>query len=214
MRLVLAVGPALRFSHVFDRREPNSRRKDSPNTRTSMILVAAPIGYTDSFELVHKTIEALLQADGIHVLIKFHPKMAARRSGLVASVLDSLGISRLPDHFEITDEAIFELLPSIDLLLYNATAVFYEALAWGLPVLLVQSDIWFDIDSLPSDSELVTAARTPEEIRRTVHLLLSEDDMAGRRRQQQVQSLLKEEFCPIREDTVRVFLTGVTGEVA
>jgi len=209
----LEVGPALRFSHIFNREESNRSRKCSESTRTSTVLVAGSIAYGDSFELVYKAIEALRDTTGIDVLIKFHPKMTGSERELIRSILDNLGTNSLPSQFSTTGRSIPELLPSIDLLLYNETSVSYEALAWGIPVLFVQSDVWFDINPIPQDSEIAVVARRPEEIKQAVRQLLSEDELVARQRRLKMQDLLKEAFCPIREETMSVFLTGISEDV-
>lgn len=199
------VGAALRFSHVLNGQEISWRVKNSVGTLTKTVLVAASIGYAESFELMHKAIEALRHTPGIRVVLKFHPKMAGRRTRLMSSIVDSLGVGKLPDHFEISEQPMTELLPSVDLLIYNATSVCYEAVAWNIPIVFVQSDIWFDLDPLPSSSEMTAGARTAAEIRDTVRQLLNEDQLSWQRRRQWEEVLVREALCSVREDTVLVF---------
>ncbi len=193
----LTVGPALRFSHVVE----NQHSKSAPS-RT--ILVAASIGYHDSFELVYKTIEALRDMAGIDVLVKFHPKMAGDPAELISSVLDTLDLGALPAHFQVTKKPITELLPSIGLLVYNTTSVVYEALAYGVPALFVQSDIWFDIDPLPPNSNLAMTARERVDIRRVVEHLLGLKASAVRPHWR--LGGLADLLCPVTQESLKTFL--------
>ena len=49
---------------------------------------------------------------------------------------------------QIIREPVAELLPRAGVLLYSGTTVGLEALALGVPVILLQSDLWFDMDIL------------------------------------------------------------------
>jgi hypothetical protein len=205
----LKVGAALRFGHILGQHNARclGKASDTMGIRgTRTLLVAGSIGYADSFELVYKTIEALHNTPDIRALLKFHPKMGGSRTQLVAAVLNTLGAGNLPDHFEITEQSVSELLPSVDLLLYNITSVSYEAIAWSVPAIFIQSDIWFDMDPLPLNSGIAVAARTPAEILKAVKQLLSEDEEAVQKRWEKIQAMLPESFCPIRQDTMRCFL--------
>ncbi len=206
----LGIGAALRFSHLKPQRQKDL---DQPRTGTNTVLVAAPIGYADSFELIHKTLDALRATPEIKVLIKFHPKTGDNflLDRLLQSVLGSLGLKDLPDHFEITERPISELLQSVAAVLHNGTSVAIEALAEGASVICVQSDLWFDMDTLAFFQGASVVARTPAEILRCVRDLLDQDDMAARTHSEDTRDTLEQVFSPIHEETMNVFLRAMPG---
>lgn len=201
----VVTGAAVRFQHVLE----ELATEDSAPSRiwkdNKTVLVATSIGYTESFELVYKTIEAFHDSSRLQVLIKFHPKMG-RASQLITSALDYLSLKTLPEHIRVTEQPISDLLPSVRVLLFNFTSVAYEALAFGIPALFVESDIWFDMNKLAWYPEITEAARTPAEIRQTVYRLLNESEETAEERQEKARVILKQTFSPIQENTLQPFL--------
>jgi hypothetical protein len=207
----LRVGAALRFDQLMNAstKEASTEEVRRPAVRT--ILVAASISSEDFFELAYKTIEALRDVPDLKVLIKFHPKMRRNVMGLMKVVLDSLDLKNLPEKFSITDQPLTDLLQTVDLVLHNGTSVAVEAMAQGVPTLLLQSDIWFDMDTLGFFPGVGAAARTPDEIRAAVHRLLTETGSSTQERRRQARAVFEQAFSPVSETNMRCFYE-VNGE--
>jgi len=202
----LSTGAALRFSHLFAHSESDDGRREAPRKRSATVLVAGSIGYADSLELVCKAIEALRSLPEVSVLIKLHPKMGTNADRLLRTAIESLDLTHLPAHFAVTERPVTELLPSVDVVLHNGTSVAVEALAQGVAVVMLQSDIWFDMDTLASCPGLGAAARTPQELRHTVERLLSPAAPSVEERRRNVRTVFEEIFCPVRADTMGTFV--------
>jgi len=175
---MLAVGPALRFSHLFDRSpdvEPENA-EENPDGRT--VLMAASIGHNDTLELARKTIEAFKADDSVKVLLKFHPRMGSEVEAhrLLHRVLGNLGLNELPRNFEIARESIDKLLPRVNLVLHTGTSVAVEAWTRCVPTLLVKPDLWLDMDTLGLLDDCASSARSPQEIRATARTLMLRGD--------------------------------------
>ena len=197
----LSSGPALRFEYLTS---GAALRRTRPTGAT--ILMAASIGTADSYMLLHKTIEALSNVPTVRVLLKFHPKMNGTPYQLLQTVLGSLGYERLPKHMEVIDRPVAELLLEVDLVLHNGTSVAGESLASGVPTLLVQSDLWFDMDVAALLQEHGSVARTPTEIRHTVEQLLAPSAQVAPNAQASPPIFLTSAFGPIDQAAVDRFL--------
>jgi hypothetical protein len=192
-------GPALRFESI-----PDSLREQ--RSRGNVVLVTTSIDPGDALELVTKTLLALGGERDVRVLVKLHPKMPGLKGFL------DLVRRGFPAHVELTTEPIPQLLEKTRVLLYTATGVVYEALARGIAVVSVSSDLLLDMDKLgwfPGSSERV---RTPEELGRAVRALLAEDEDAGRARVARTRLALEQTFAPPGEDPGRVFLRTREGQ--
>ncbi len=194
----LRVGPAFRFPHLH---AYPARALEVP--RPSTVLLALSIGFNDSLECVMKTLAALRDETGLRVWIKFHPRMSGSPEQCVETAVRALHLGALPKHVQITREPVTELLPRCGVLLYSGTTVGLEALALGVPVILVQSDLWFDMDILFFAPGSQTRARTPEAIRTAVRRALGEP---GTTTQMAGGLVLDTIFTPVTEDSIRVFL--------
>ncbi len=199
-------GPAFRFQHLLDSRSADGVVDTSRGDRKPVILLAASISYSDSFELTAKTIEAFREESDVDVLLKFHPRMSSGSDALVRAVTDCLGLNGLPAHFSVTDRPIPELLLQVDVVLHNGTAVGLEAHVAGVPELLVQSDLWFNMNNLDLFEESAVSSGTPEQLRRSVSHLLDHEAQAAERDGRIASFPVEEFFSPVTEETIRCFL--------
>ncbi|HOJ58712.1 MAG TPA: hypothetical protein PK878_00370 [bacterium] len=194
----LRTGPAFRFPHLHGK-----PAREGKLPRPATVLLALSIGFHDSLECVLKTIAAFRSETSLRVWIKFHPRMSGSPEQCVETAVKALCLGALPDHIQITREPVTDLLPRAGVLLYSGTTVGLEALALSVPVILVQSDLWFDMDILFFAPGSQARARTPEALRASVQRALRETDayppVADRLD-------LDDIFTPVTEESIRVFL--------
>jgi len=157
-------GAAIRFVHLYsDSSLKDERKSKNIASEVKTALVALSISFPETFEMVCKVVEAFKEMPAYTILLKFHPKMENKEK-LISSVLKCLKLSLLPDNFSIVDNPIEELLKKTSVLFYNFTAVSYEAIASNIPVVCIQSDIWFDMDKMEWFNTGAYHARTAKDI--------------------------------------------------
>jgi hypothetical protein len=199
-------GPALRFPHIIERLEsPPQQESWRERRQKPSVLIAAAGGFDEALELVCKSLQALADWDSITLLVKLHPTMPGQ-DRFQEAVARGLGIEVAPSRVEFTTQSINELLESVDVLLHTKSSTAYEALAYGVPIVFVCSDFWFDRNPLPPDSQVGQTARSPEDIRAAVHRALSETDADVRERHMRARALLEYAFSPVEDETLRPLL--------
>jgi len=156
----LSVAPALRYE-LGQPGAPAASRD---------VLVACSIGMDDSIELVVKALRAFEPVDGVGVRIKLHPKSGITPEAF-ATEIESAHDRRL-ERVSFVTGSVEDALAGVGLALYNTTSVAYQALAAGVPVIFVESDFWFDLDSIPTGAGPERSARTSDEIARLAARLL------------------------------------------
>jgi hypothetical protein len=94
------------------------------------------------------------------------------------------------------------------LVLHNGTSVALEAMASGVPQILVKSDIWFDMvyEGLTDDAQ--TCVGSPDAIRSAVMTILNEDARTRSDRINQARAKVRELFLPVNEEDMW-FLTNL-----
>lgn len=171
----LVLVPAVRFAHLAERQRLTKREE-------LVALVATSIGAPESHELLWKALEALGGVPGVRVLLKLHPMTTTA----------ALSLPPLPANAEVVERPVSELVLEADVLLYNATSVCYEALALGLPAIFVRSDVWLDLDPLPTGSGAAFHARTPQEIRAIVDRLRDGQEAMNEDRRREAARVVSE----------------------
>jgi hypothetical protein len=189
------VGPAFRFSHVFTHEDGVPCSKGADSRRNTSILVTGSHSEQETLELLHKVLEALRDFAGTEVVIKLHPDIGATRGReLLDRVVELLGWDRVPSQFTVIDRPIGQLLETAAVLIDIGTSVSLEALAIGVPVVHVQPDLWFDMDTLGHFPDANVQVRSPQDIRRGVENLLSEEFGLRDLRLHKARSLLRDLF--------------------
>lgn len=150
---------AFRYRYLYEPAPAQGRPRSRQGRPT--ILVALPIQANAGSELAWQAIEALRDCPEYSVLIKCHPVTPAH-------LLDGDLERALPAHFSFTELPMDALWDKVDLLLYSNSTVCLEALATGVPVVNVSSELVIDMDPLDVLPELRRVARNAEELRRFV----------------------------------------------
>lgn len=147
-------GPALRYAHLH--RE--DRTPWNPPDADRCVLVALPLEMGAAVEVLSKTLHALGEAD-IPVKVKPHPMMARDE------LLNACGIRSLPAGFEFVAGGMDEWLALARVVISSGSAVLYEALAAGVPVIAVGRESALNLNPLDWLDDAPPLRHSADEIR-------------------------------------------------
>lgn len=153
----LRCGGALRYQHLVDLA---AEARGTVAAARPVVLVATSMGVSLACELLWKTLQAFERETRVRVVIKCHPGLP------FPALATALGLSRLPDHFEVSDLPVKELLRCCHVLFYMDSTTSLESLAMGIPPVHVASDLTLDLNPLEGAPETHRTVRTEEELRR------------------------------------------------
>jgi CDP-glycerol glycerophosphotransferase (TagB/SpsB family) len=177
-------------------------RKDTPvkrNISSPVILVTPSTDRNETIELVWKVLRAFGQMNEYKVIFKFHPDCPYR------FIAKGLGI--LPGHFIVSDRLTSELLQESHLLIYTCSTTAIEALAIGIPVLHIKSDLTIDRDNLLDfPSSIRRSAKNKDEIIIMTKEILETDEEELSKQRVRWKEVVSEIFGPVNERTFDLFL--------
>lgn len=160
----LRCGGALRYGYLMESMKERANSGDSSQVRSAVglpvVLVTTSMGESLACELLWKTLQAFKAQTSVKVVIKCHPCLP------FPAVAAALGLTRLPDHFEVSNRPVKELLRRCNVLLYMDSTTSLESLAMGIPPVHVASDFTLDLDPLEVAPQTHRTVRTEEELRR------------------------------------------------
>lgn len=155
----LRIGASLRCLYLL---APRAKRCPEPNT----VLVVLPIDALASRTLLDKVRQAFPAPEGISIWLKQHPMSPP----LVSR--NRAGKSEFPEHWRIVDGRIEDLLARAACAVVSVSTAAFEAALSAVPLVLVGSEIDFDINPLGwyEEFDLVTSA---EDLRVRIEQLLA-----------------------------------------
>src|SRR5207249_11905251 len=126
--LDVIAAPALRFQEVW------KERKFTPDPNYFTVLVAMPLHQMERQETLQVVTEFVqhYQLSNLRMWIKYHPATAAKHMKGVTEV-------SWPPYVKLVNGDFRDCLEQSDLLVSNASSVCMEALAKGVPVVVVGS---------------------------------------------------------------------------
>ncbi len=157
----LAVGPALRYTGLWERRERLDAEKESD------ILVPLALMESDAFELITKIALAFGDQDHLKIVIKPHPMTP------LSTLLSKPLAKALPDHIRFVQGEMSDLLAKSHVMVAMSSSSSLEALAAGVPVVVVGRDGAIDLNPLGFFSEFGEVFSDPKAIRRETERLLA-----------------------------------------
>jgi hypothetical protein len=184
----IVIGGAYRYHSLEIDSTLNPKNKGIKN-----ILIIPTDDFNSTLELVTKTMEAFGNKKEIKCIIKLHPTLPRRKI--------SAYLSRIPDNFVISENSINQLLSCVDLVVYTGSTVAIEAIAQGIPILHVRSDLTIDRDIFSESDHIVSVSR-PGEIYQAFLTILE----GGIESHKKGQEIVQEFFAPVDESTIQVFL--------
>ncbi|MHB8163414.1 MAG: hypothetical protein ACYDDV_03580 [Methanoregula sp.] len=182
----VVIGGALRYPALLE------NQQSCPETLHKKILIATTDDVNASLELIIKCIHAFRDYKNHTIIVKFHPTLPVRY------VLPHL--NDIPGNFVIRTDPVDVLLPECGLVIYTATSVSVEALARGIPILHIRSDMVIDRDIYEKEDNIASASK-PDDI------LKAAEDLLGKQRENQstTSTLIGEMFSPVSEESYQLF---------
>jgi hypothetical protein len=183
----VVAGPALRYRHL----------REVATVHGDRILVPLPMMDDVAAELLDKVLAGLA---GLPIVLKPHP-MARAEAQLAAA-----GASPLPAGFELVEGPMGPWLANARVVVASASSTLLEAVAAGVPVVVVGRDAAIDLNPLDWYPGLARVVHSPQELRAEVERLLEigEDELAAWR--ERARAILEESFAPVTDEALRQFL--------
>jgi hypothetical protein len=201
--LEVCEAPAFRFSGLW--RAHEARRNSTPFT----ILVALPLMPDESAEVLELMTAAAAGFPGStgradwRIRVKHHPIADARL------VLDA--------RFEASTGSIDDLLEDCDVLVSSASSVCVQALARGVPVVVLGNSHGITLNPIPDgiDRELWALCHTPVQLTAALHAFAQRDPDTIARHRQLGAAIRERFFTPVTREAVASFLMlGDAGDTA
>lgn len=170
----VVVMPSFRSQHVWD--NILSINKVKKSQLDFIILVTLPIGGHMTAKILQKLSDACESINScgknVQFIIKSHPAF------LFTENVNNL-ISNLPPYFSVTDEKSFPfLIKRADLLVSEASSTCLEAVACGVPVIVVQNDEGLAHNPFPAKIpiHLYSNIRTADELSKALNCYIKMTD--------------------------------------
>jgi len=157
------------------------------------ILIIPTDDFNWTLELLEKSFRAFGNDSRILCAVKLHPTFPKKKI--------SQYIERMPRNFFIRDEPVDELLPLTDLVIYTGSTVAVEAIARGIPVLHVRSDLTIDRDIFDKSDNIISVATSEEIYREAVRIFHSRAESERRGLE-----FVREFFSPVQSDFRKTIL--------
>jgi len=194
--LNVCIAPAFRFQHVW------LKRKYFPDEARYTILAALPIMINDAFNILMSLAAAVDGiADDIHVWIKPHPTASQ------SQIKTSFG-SKWPAQFEFVDVNFSECVEKANLLVSSASSVCTEALAKGIPVLVVGNNFGLTQNPIPETitSDIWRMCYSAEEIKRAIHFYKNRSTKKIEEHEEVGRLIKAKYFEPVTKESITRFL--------
>ena len=190
----VVVGCALRHAYIG-----GGASEGRPAGGRVRVLAATSISLGHSVELVGKAVAAFGGDERYELTIKCHPFLGTE-------AVSRLLAAALPPNARFSETPISELLDESDMLLYGYSVVCYEALAKGIPAVLVRAESGLDLDQLEPFPQLRRAARSPAELREAAESIATRDADERARFAATAREAVAQALAPIDGACARAFL--------
>ncbi len=193
----IRTGCALRHDYLWRTKPEVDAAHGAAKTR---VLVATSIDLAPSVEQIEKAVAAFGGDERFELVIKCHPAVDAGAVRRWARGVEGCANARF------VETPIGELLRASDLMLYTYSVVCYEALAHGVPPVLVRSDTTVDLDQLEPFPEVRWEGRTPEELRRVAEEVAALEELERDAWRERAAGIVEEALAPPGDDCAAAFL--------
>ena len=170
-----------------------------------MVLVALPISINYSILIINRLINVcnaiLKKSDTIKLLIKPHPAQSLRK------IKNKL--PELPDYISLTDEKSFvTLLYSTNLLITEASSTCLEAMACGIPVIMMENEEGLTYDPIPKrvSEKLYRKVRTQNHLIKALKYFIKLTPENLKQQQIDCEVVREDYFEPLTKEGVNRFL--------
>jgi len=196
----IRVGGALQMQGLAELSTTNSEPRAAGTA--PVVLVAPAAGREEAAEVVEMAVRLFNEDDGVQVIVKCHPSMPFSR-------FESLLDGKLPNHAQMSQEPITDLMLKSSLLLYTGSTVCVQALALGLPVVYVRPQFDLGMDALEAEPDLRLEAMGPKELGEKVRWLLDHREEYIEQHKDAWNRFLEEMYGPVTERSFRAFIDRV-----
>jgi hypothetical protein len=194
---IVRVGCGIRHTELWNEASRSRRVRDPER---AVVLVATELVLDRAVELVNKAVKAFGGDTRYEVVIKWHPSIPAR-------ALEHLsGEAPRHDNVVFSESKIGDLLLEADMLLYTYTSVAYDALAFGVPAVFVQSETDLDFDQLEPFADLRWTARTADELLVVARSLLGMERSERNAWQARAREAARRALAPVGEEGVKAVI--------
>jgi hypothetical protein len=190
----LAVGPALRYQHLWDRTPALSAERPVGD-----ILIVMPLMENDAVELLSKVLEAFKEELTLKIFVKPHPMMS------IQHLMDSYFQNGIPAHFHIVQGEIREWLSATKVVIAMSSTAIIDVVMAGKPAIVVGRESAIDLNPLGFFKGLNQVFADPKDIRTAVLDLLKSPD-TWKAYEILGKELLPGVFQPVTEDSMKVFI--------
>jgi hypothetical protein len=196
-RLDVKVAPAFRFETVW------IERKEFPDKNEFAVLVALPIILEDSIDILRLVAAGIkkISIKNLRVQIKPHPTFPPE-------IIKKFYQGHWPSLFEFVNEDFNNCLERSHLLISIASSVCVEALAKGIPVIVVGSQTGLTQNPIPETitSDIWQLCYNPEEITKSIEFYSSREEKIVKWHEEAGETIRKNYFEPVTHDSVYSFL--------
>lgn len=192
-----AVGAALRYAHLWA-----AGKTTQPFTQPT-ILVPLPLVPDAAVELLTKVVSALEPVRDVEILVKAHPMSS------LESLLSAAQLRELPPQFKFVQGTMGDLIKRSRVVIALSSNTVHEALAAGVPVVVVGREAALDLNPLDWYPDLNKVVRSPEKLREQVLTLLQATPKDLDDYRQRAQEVLHSCFSPITNDAMQAFVKGL-----
>ncbi len=195
--LPVTVAPAFRFGGVW------RERSAWPDAGTSSVLIALPITLRDSVEILRVVLPFCASAASSHLRfrIKAHPSISTD------AILQSLGVP-LPPGMEFVDGDFNNWVERSHVLIGNSSSTCVEALAKGVPVVIIGSLSGITQNPVPDTirEDIWSLCYTPGEVAAALERYLHRDEQTMQRHEDIGKRIRADYFEPVTAEGSRRFL--------
>ncbi|MFC1540665.1 hypothetical protein ACFL4J_01345 [Candidatus Margulisiibacteriota bacterium] len=193
----LMIGPALRFAYLLQ-----ANGSDIMARPKNIALITLPLARSNALELLIKSLIAMGHKREIELWIKPHPMMSQAE---LEQIISGSGLDKRPH--KIVSGSMAMVLPKVSLLIATASATIFDAVAFGVPVIRVRSDLDLNLDPMDwfPTNELCFVGLSPQDISEQVDRIVGLDDHSIEQLKINGQRLISQCFSPVTEDNLAVF---------
>lgn len=195
----LKIGPALRFAHMFNKKEYIKK------LQSNCVIVACPGYKNELIELLFKVFTALKDED---VSLWIKPKPGTPMIDIIDEIIKLTGIHY--SKIKIVSGPLSELISQTNVMITIASGAIIDGITSGIPVLRIKREMDLDLDPIDwfeFDPKRDFIAYTISDIRKEVIRALNLSEQDKEWLINYGQEFAKENFSPIAEGTLNVFLS-------
>ena len=175
------------------------------NQSTNIVLLALPISEKHSQFIINRVIKAarlmLIENDIIEFLVKPHPAQSLNK--LMA------GLDELPSYMSFTEEKSFvNCLFSTSLLITEASSACLEAMACGIPVIMMENQEGLTYDSIPSrvSEKMYKKVRSQDQLIQAMEYFINSNIEKNKQIEIESKKVRKDYFEPITQEGINRFM--------